>query len=78
VNEAQVTKTTPDYMGNSQYTVAIDGLKVGTVRHIKRNNLRIFSSYMTADRAWVASGLSTIHFTSRANAVEALIQHVNR
>ena len=78
MTEAKVTKTAPDSMGNDQFTVEIDGNRVGTVGHIKRENITYFSSYMTANRSWVIAGLSGIHFTSRAHAVESLTNKFTR
>lgn len=74
-NNVKAIKIESDYMGNDQFAVVTDtGVRLGVIRHIKRENIRIYSSRMTTDRTWIVEGRTGIHYRTKASAVESFIR----
>ena len=71
----QAIKIESDYMGNDQFAVVTDaGVRLGVIRHIKRENIRSYSRHMTTDRTWIVEGRTGIHYRTKADAVESFIR----
>ncbi|QCG77307.1 hypothetical protein SEA_BUBBABEAR_46 [Microbacterium phage BubbaBear] len=74
-NNVKAIKIESDYMGNDQFAVVTDsGARLGVIRHIKRENMRSYSSRMTTDRTWIVEGRSGVHYRTKTAAVESFIR----
>jgi hypothetical protein len=74
-NNVKCVKIESDYMGNDQFAVVTDtDVRLGVIRHIKRENIRSYSSRMTTDRTWIVEGRNGIHYRTKTSAIESLIR----
>ena len=64
----EITKIGPDYAGNDQFSVSLDGKALGTIRHIKPENIQHYSRHMRKSATWVIGGNRGGHYRTKADA----------